>query len=910
MKFYYFNSTHWDREWYMTKDAFRYGLVRMFGKLLNIFRTDKEFKMFTFDGQTIVLEDILEIRPEWREEMKSLISSGKLNVGPWYVMPDEFLESGEAAIRNLLIGREISRSFGAEPWKIGYVCDIFGHYGQLPQIMAGFGIKGVVAWRGIPYNAEAFLIWESPDGTKIPLLHYMPRNGYGSFSMEIRGLKDLPMDEEKFKNRLKEWLPDYEKFYGESIVLSDALDHTEPNRETNKMLGWIKDCYPDSEIIHDDFNQLFDNEYTEPEKLQKFKGELIYPIEPVRHGGYQISSTLSSRYDLKQANDRCENALENEIEPMLAEAAAGGDTECLPFLKYAWKHLIQNHAHDSICGCSPDMTHRHMLPRFEEVGTVSEEIKRDFRWKDFERITQGTRFQVLHSDFYDDWDKCLAHCDENGNYTLRLYNPLPWNYKKVSTVEIAFPSAAPYKTQHATQPFSPEGCYTFEIFDANGKKTDYKIHHLVRSEHRVLEIGTYQGFHIYQVVMEIDLRASGWTEYKIRPVDHPIRNLRSMLTGRRSASNGIISLNINDNGTFDVTDLRSNTVYSGQNDYRWNRDIGNGWAFVEPIGGEITTGGYLKSIRITHDSSERTEFEIVRAFDLPEEVIFKGGVYQNFKGFFSSDRKITQEIKTTVALNRNSDQLNVKTVIDNLLKDIRLQLIVPTAIDGEYFANQQFTTVYRKAGRVCNIESESYQEPESPDKNFEGIIGKRNVSGGFAFIGKEGFHECGALAEQEGDLTVTLYRSFRRTVMSDGETEGQLNKQLTFEYLLKCMTPECTLNDLNHLRKELQTIPAISYLAPDSLVKDHEDSSFLVLEGGLTFSALKVADNGNSNELILRLYNPEKEVCSAKATFRIPFKKAELCRLDETVLEEISGENTELILKAEPSQIISVKVTF
>lgn len=910
MKFYYFNSTHWDREWYMTKDAFRYGLVKMFAKLTDIFKTDKDFKKFTFDGQTIVLEDILEIHPEWRSEMQELISSGKLNVGPWYVMPDEFLESGEAAIRNLLIGRKIARSFGAEPWPMGYVCDIFGHYGQLPQLMAGFGITGIVAWRGIPYDAEAFLIWESPDGSKIPLFHFMPRNGYGSFSMEIRGLKDTPMDENKFKTRLKEWLTDYEKFYGDRIVLSDALDHTEPNHDTIKMLGWIKDCYPDCEIIHDDFTAVFANEYKEPEKLPLFKGELIHPIEPVRHGAYQISSTLSSRYDLKQANDHCENTLENEIEPMLAEAAINGTTDSIPFLNHAWKHLIQNHAHDSICGCSPDMTHRHMLPRFEEVMTVADEIKREHRWLDFEKITQNPRWQILHSDFYDDWDKALAHCDENGNYTLRLYNPLPYQVNKISEVEIAFPAAMPYKTQHATAPFSPEGTYTFEIFDEKGKKVDYKISKIIRSEHRVLAIGTYQTFNIYKVVTELDLRASGWTEYKIRPVDHPIRNLRSLLTGRLSASNGIISLKINDNGTFDVTDLRSNTVYAGQNDYRLHRDIGNGWAFIEPVGGDVTVSGYLKSVRITHDSSEMAEFEIVRAFNIPAEIIFEGGVYQNFKGFFPSDNIITQEIKTFVAIDRKSDQIQIRTEIDNKLKDCRLQLIVPTAIKGNYFANQQFTTVCRQPGRVFNAESEYYQEAESPDKNFEGIIGKRTANGGFAFIGKEGFHECGCPSENEGDLTVTLFRSFRRTVMSDGETEGQLNKKLSFEYILKCLTPDCSMTELNHIRKAMQSVPAITHLVPDYQIKEHKDGSFVTLEGALTFSALKTADNGNSNELIIRLYNPENETKSSTVKFDRIFKKAELCRIDETVEKLLENNQQEFCISAVPHKIITVKITF
>ena len=148
MKFYYFNSTHWDREWYQPYQEFRKYLVDAARELLRIFDTEPEFRRFTFDGQTIVLEDITEIRPDWRPKLEELIRSGRLNVGPWYVMPDEFLVSGEAMIRNLQAGRRIAAEYGARAWPVGYACDIFGHIAQLPQIFAGFGFEGAVVWRG------------------------------------------------------------------------------------------------------------------------------------------------------------------------------------------------------------------------------------------------------------------------------------------------------------------------------------------------------------------------------------------------------------------------------------------------------------------------------------------------------------------------------------------------------------------------------------------------------------------------------------------------------------------------------------------------------------------------------------------------------------------------------------------
>lgn len=38
---------------------------------------------------------------------------------------------------------------------------------------------------------------------------------------------------------------------------------------------------------------------------------------------------------------------------------------------YGWKTLMQNHPHDSICGCSVDEVHREMTARFEKAEQVA-----------------------------------------------------------------------------------------------------------------------------------------------------------------------------------------------------------------------------------------------------------------------------------------------------------------------------------------------------------------------------------------------------------------------------------------------------------------------------------------------------------------------------------------------------------
>jgi len=167
------SHTHWDRAWYLPFEKFRIRLVRLTEKLLRILRENPRFT-FTFDGQTVVLEDVLQVRPEWEAELKEHISAGRILVGPWYVLPDEFLVSGEALLRNLLIGHRIAQRFG-RVMKVGYIPDPFGHIAQLPQILNGFGLDTFLFMRGMGDEGEELgseFWWVAPDGESKVLAHH------------------------------------------------------------------------------------------------------------------------------------------------------------------------------------------------------------------------------------------------------------------------------------------------------------------------------------------------------------------------------------------------------------------------------------------------------------------------------------------------------------------------------------------------------------------------------------------------------------------------------------------------------------------------------------------------------------------------------------------------------------------
>src|SRR5580693_3654069 len=170
--------THWDREWYKSYQDFRLNLVDMVDLLIPLLESDPSYSYFMLDGQMAVVDDYLEIRPEAEDRMRALAGAGRLSMGPWYILLDEFLVSGETIIRDLQMGLRRSAAFGG-PTEIGYLPDMFGHVAQMPQILALAGFEHTVVWRGVPsvIDKTGFL-WEAPDGSTVRA-EYLPV-GYGN----------------------------------------------------------------------------------------------------------------------------------------------------------------------------------------------------------------------------------------------------------------------------------------------------------------------------------------------------------------------------------------------------------------------------------------------------------------------------------------------------------------------------------------------------------------------------------------------------------------------------------------------------------------------------------------------------------------------------------------------------------
>ena len=200
-QFYVVPHTHWDREWYRPFEHFQLALGGVVDGVMDVLERDPTFTSFTLDGQAIVLEDYLEVRPENERRLRALVADGRIELGPSYMLPDEFLVGAEPLVRNLLIGRAVCRRFGAEPTPTGYLPDSFGHPLQLPQILAGFGIRSFIFSRGMGDELDevgAVFRWHARDGSEV--LAFQLLDHYGNFAFvsgpddgeaRVRGILEL-----------------------------------------------------------------------------------------------------------------------------------------------------------------------------------------------------------------------------------------------------------------------------------------------------------------------------------------------------------------------------------------------------------------------------------------------------------------------------------------------------------------------------------------------------------------------------------------------------------------------------------------------------------------------------------------------------------------------------------------------
>ena len=359
--------THWDREWYEPFDRFLERLVVMMDTLLDL--ADRGFPHFHLDGQTALVDDYLDVRPENEERLRRHATEGRLSLGPWFTQMDEFLTSGESHIRNLERGLRRARELG-RALEVGYMPDQFGHIGQMPQILRMHGIERAVLWRGVPNAIDTTSFWwEAPDGSRV-LTEYMAFSyANGQRLPAIEDPLELADELEKVVERSRSFIPApwHTPWPGPRLLVMVGADHSGPDAALPERLAEAVRFAPAIDAQVAGLERHLDGPL--PSDVPTWRGELRSSAR-----AHLLPNVYSARVHQKLERGRIESLIERYAEP-LAALVPGFEWPAAE-LDRAWQLLRWNGAHDSACGCSHDQVARDVDARFAEARSIGEAIVR------------------------------------------------------------------------------------------------------------------------------------------------------------------------------------------------------------------------------------------------------------------------------------------------------------------------------------------------------------------------------------------------------------------------------------------------------------------------------------------------------------------------------------------------------
>ncbi|MCD9020620.1 alpha-mannosidase [Cohnella silvisoli] len=906
------SHTHWDREWYQDFQSFRVRLTYMMDELIGNMESDPKYLFFMLDGQTILLDDYLEIRPENRNRLETLIKNGRISIGPWYVMPDEFLVSGEALIRNLQKGMRQSRSWGMEPMKSGYIVDMFGHNSQMPQIFRGFGIDNAVLFRGFHGDGDpAEIWWEGADGSRVLGLKLDEDRCYSDFYFALRWpFFDRDRAYEEHREELVERAVKLMAYKcarsTASVGLSlDGVDHIEMEPHVPLILNILnKSDKLDTEFIHSTIEAYLEELRKEPLELKVYKGEQ----STQGYNGlnnWMPENTLSSRIHLKQMNHECETLLEKWAEPLAVMAGLEGRLYPKAFLNKAWEYLLQNHPHDSICGCSIDQVHRDMLYRFDQSRLIAGQM-----------IKEQASYIVNH----------LSEEALKGAQALVVFNPAPYELDQIIEAELDLPI-------HTDVAVSWKGLNlqgtSFRLFDKDDKEIPYQVLGIEQnraSMHRPYgELPRYEPVDRFRIAFSAQVPALGYTAYRLDPYTispeapleynakklvAPIRHLGSMQVAEHTWNNGRIVLYVHRNGTIDLTDLETGSKYEGLLLFEDEADAGDGWSHVPPATNEkVTSHGAEAIISMVFDGPFQTRIRIQSKLVLPRSL----SPDENSRSSEYTEVQVT----TLIDLKKDDPIVYCRTMIKNTARDHRLLLLFPAVPDAEhYYTSTPFDLVKRN---VRKHDYSAYVRKPLEVVPHNGLIAVEEGGNGLAVMSR-GLYEASVRDKEKRTIALTLFRSTSKEVMEDGGNGGQLLRELDFRYAIRPFDPR-VCDKARLWREQQQFVSGVRTMGRKAGKRFSETphkreanlpaaKSYLELSSQeFVLSAFKEAED-EAGCWIIRLVNVTEREGQGRLTFGRDISKVEWVELDETVISVLHADKQAVQISGAAKKIVTVKIRF
>ena len=749
------SHSHWDREWYLPYEKHHMLLVELMDDVLELFETDPEFKSFYLDGQTIVLDDYLEVRPEKEALVRKHIDNGKLKVGPFYILPDAFLTSSESNVRNMLIGHRESLKWGPKT-EIGYYPDTFGNVGQTPQLMKQLGFKYAAYGRGVKPTGFANQSNEEDNFVS----SYSEMNWQGADGSEILGLlfanwysngNEIPAEKDAALAFWKQKLQDVEQYASTNhLLMMNGCDHQPVQKDLSAAIRLANELYPDYEFVHSDFPTYFDEMLAAlPDDLDTVRGELT---SQETEGWYTLTNTASARTYLKQKNQEVAQMLEQIAEPLATMAYEVTGEYPHDQLDYAWKLYMQNHAHDSICGCSVDEVHAENMTRFQKALSVGEYVADEALQNLAAHIDTLLTAKVAgHADAVP-----FVVFNTTGQAKDGLAN-IGLDVDKVYFLEL-FPTES-YKQ------FQAEAEHYYQVVNQKGE--------LVEAE--VAVVGPKYGYELpkdafrrpyiarrVEVSLPVkEMPSFSWETYFLVPSEAPQSTIDKAKAQDLTLENDYLKVIVEPNGTLTVTDLVNDQTYENLLVFEDTGDIGNEYVYKQPNGETaILSVNHLVDAFVSHVNDFTKELTLVHEIQVPlsadERLAIEQEAIIEFRN--RQAQRVTEtkplRIETTVRLNRDSQQLEFNSALTNEMKDHRLRVLFPTGLQSSVnYSDSIFETVERP-----NEVSAAWTNPTNPQR-LRHFVNVRDEKVGVV-VAPEGLHEYEIIAENnQQTIAITLMRA-------------------------------------------------------------------------------------------------------------------------------------------------------
>lgn len=887
------SHTHWDREWYRPYEYFRSKLVFVIDRLLSILETDSSYLHFLLDGQTLPLEDYLEIRPENTQLLTEHIRSGRIIVGPWYIQPDEFAPDGESLIRNLQIGMKIAEKFG-EPMLIGYLPDSFGHSGQMPHILKGFGIDSAVVMRGFPAQKvqSSEFIWEADNGDEVFTV-YLPF-GYSNAMF-------MPEDFGAFKIRMKLLIQQLKKWVStDNFLAMNGVDHQFPQAHIPDFIERLNKSQKQTQYLHSTLQTYINEVKQNKDDFQHVAGELISPVAHRVH-----TSIASTRIYQKQKNRKMETLLENYVEPTAAIAWMFNADYPRGLIEQAWKYLIQNQTHDGICGCCLDEVHKEMDQRFANSRIIGETL-------------------------LESCSRAIAESITPDQLTLTVFNNAMVQGRQ-------FVHAAVYVKKEK-----------FTLEDLDGNILPYQIEHIEEVDVSQFDIWTlYMGSK--QVMKKVDIgffvdfeSNIGFKIFRINEKAGKQDTHRELTVNGNIIENRFFTIEINKNGSINLFDKTLSARFTQLHFFEDCGDAGDTYNF-SPVSQDtvITSQDVAASFEVDQIGKNWLTMKINLALDLPRS-LSPGDQTR-------SEETIPLSITSWMTIYSDIKRIDFKTEIDNTAHDHRLRVLFPTGIHSDCsYAQNQFGIIKRPNQiEADNWKQSGWKEKPLPIYAQHKFVAISDGEKGFAVLNR-GLPEYEIY--KDSTIAVTLVRSIgmmgkpnllirpgRPSGMPIATPDAQCQRKIVLEYALLShdgcvysspvsraaeMYNAAPFSIQNPIRRErviskdklvnqfgsIETLTSHIRSQMDG-VKMSDLNILKVQDETLIISAFKKAEGDEA--LIVRLYNPDVQpVCDVQLVFGIDIRAGCLTDFNEKKLESLKQTDSRVFVLPEVRPHTAVTMKF